>query len=118
MEMKSATVLSLALAASSALAANLGPVGPRENPDDQYRFFWGLNEKFYPAIRDVGFNLVTTTRGAKWWGESDEERARSEDRHRAFAERVSRDGVDYMERIAFAASANLIEKYPVLGPIG
>ena len=118
MEMKSATVLSLALAASSALAANLGPVGPRENPDDQYRFFWGLNEKFYPAIRDVGFNLVTTTRGAKWWGESDEERARSEGRHRAFAERVSRDGVDYMERIAFAATAKLIEKYPVLGPNG
>ena len=77
--MKNAAFLTLALAASSALAANLGPVGPRVNPDDQYRFFWGLNEKFYPASRDVGFNLVTTTRGAKWWGESDEERARSEE---------------------------------------
>ena len=38
--------------------------GPRANPDDQFRFFWLINESFYPEMVASGFNTFIQN----YWG--------------------------------------------------
>ena len=46
------------LGAALSAAVTEQPVAPAGNPDDQMRFFWGIEWGMYESVRDAGFNVV------------------------------------------------------------
>ena len=102
-------VLTLGL---SSLAAGAVPIGPRQNADDQFRFFWLFNETIYRALADAGFNLFIQD----YWGHSNCLKGTYGDgaitaKHRIM-DRVLADGLDYIEQLPIASDKGLLKTWP------
>lgn len=103
------------LLAASAVAAG---IGPRKNPDDQFRFFWMFTREKYPALAGAGFNLfmnaywgaINYTRGTYSEGATREKQA--------IMDAVLADGNDYIEQLPIATSRDFIRRYPRLNRDG
>ena len=86
--------------------------GPRANPDDQFRFFWLINESFYPEMVASGFNTFIQN----YWGRYSVSRGTYKDtaiieKHKLM-DRILADGCDYIEQLPLANSRDFISKYP------
>ena len=86
--------------------------GPRANPDDQFRFFWLINESFYPEMVASGFNTFIQN----YWGRYNVSRGTYKDtaiieKHKLM-DRILADGCDYIEQLPLANSRDFISKYP------
>ena len=86
-----------------------GPVGPRSNPDDQYRFFWYMNGTFYREVVDAGFNMLINAHGANYSRYNAEQRVKANEGRRKFVEMMDRDGIDHVEQVKLA-HCNAIKK--------
>ena len=112
MEVRKIVVSCAALSALlplSTLAVNDGPIGPRCNPADQYRFFWYMNGTFYREVVDAGFNMLINAHGANYSRYSAEQRAKANMGRREFVEMMDRDGIDHVEQVKIA-HCNAIKK--------
>ncbi|MBQ2631544.1 MAG: hypothetical protein IJG13_17845 [Kiritimatiellae bacterium] len=115
MEVRNIVIGLVAVAAfSPVFAADLGPVGPRANPDDQYRFFWYMNGTFYRQTVDAGFNMLINAHGSNWSRYSAEQRAASIDGRRRFLEMMDRDGVDHVEQVKASFCSGIQDDYAQL----
>ena len=103
------SVACIAGGAAPSPSADLGPVGPRCNPDDQYRFFWYMNETFYRQTVDAGFNMLINGHGSNYSRYNAEQRVKADDGRRKFVEMMDRDGLDHVEQVKLA-HCNAIKK--------
>ena len=86
--------------------------GPRANPDDQFRYFWLINEAFYPEMVASGFNTFIQN----YWGRYHVSRGTYKDtaiveKHKLM-DRILADGCDYIEQLPLVNSKDFIAKYP------
>ncbi|MBO5940592.1 MAG: hypothetical protein J6R18_05300 [Kiritimatiellae bacterium] len=109
-EMRKVNWFACALVApAAALAATFGP---RANPDDQFRYFWLINEAFYPEMVASGFNTFIQN----YWGRYSLTRGTYKDtaiaeKHKLM-DRILADNCDYIEQLPIANSKDFMAKYP------
>ena len=89
-----------------------GTVGPRSNPDDQYRFFWQMaSGPYYQEVVDAGFNMLMTGYDSAYSRLSPAEREKKNAEHRRFVERMQQDGIDHVERLSHAGAGYNIKRF-------
>ena len=116
----------LAACAASCFAAGVscfagnasGPVGPRCNPDDQYRFFWYMNGMFYRQTVDAGFNMLINGHGSNYSRYNAGQRAAANESRRKFVEMMDRDGLDHVEQVKLAHCNAIKSDYAQLNKDG
>lgn len=107
----------LILAAAFALAANClfaVTLGPRMNPDDQFRFFWLYPIEYYPELVASGFNLFIYDCFGAYSFDSGRFDQKSAATRKRSMDRILADGCDYMEQLAFQQHKVFLKKYPRL----
>ena len=77
--------------------------GPRSNPDDQVRFFWYMNERFYPQCVAAGFNTFITFFSSTWYFTDPALRDQQTAERLRFLARMEEDGVDCIDQVKIAA---------------
>ena len=95
-----------------------GPVGPRCNPDDQYRFFWYMNGTFYRQTVDAGFNMLINGHGSNYSRYNAEQRVKANESRRKFVEMMDRDGLDHVEQVKLAHCNAIKSDYAQLNKDG
>ena len=86
------SVLAAAAFACGAAAVEQ-PAVPVGNPDDQIRFFWGLDWRIYDSLPPVGFNMATEHTHGTFAYEMDKGRGKEGPMpdYEALAEKMKRD---------------------------
>ena len=79
--------------------------GPRSNPDDQVRFFWYMNERFYPQCVAAGFNTFITFFSSTWYFTDTALRDQQTAERLKFLARMEEDGVDCIDQVKIARKA-------------
>ena len=121
MEMRKAAfafAVSLSAAVPSFADPGCGPIGPRCNPDDQYRFFSLLHYGIYRQLADAGFNLFIDSHGSQWYRLGADRRKAGAERLRKFIEAIDRDGIDYMDRMKLGLCKSFRRDYPQINRDG
>jgi len=103
--------LSAALLASSGLTAERA-VGPRANPDDQFRFFWLYSKDCYQELRDSGFNLFIDGSYGAYSVNSRRFDPKSKEARQQRLNRVLADNCDYFEKFGVPQLKEFSRKYP------
>ena len=106
--MKQIASLLLAGLSGAALAGVTVPYpGPRQNPDDQTRYFWYMSEVYYPQAVAAGFNTFITFMSSSWYTTSPENHAAELARRLAFLKRMEADGVDAVDQVKLHANKRI-----------
>ena len=79
--------------------------GPRQNPDDQTRYFWYMGEDYYPLAVAAGFNTFITAMSSTWYTTKNPEAELS--RRLAFLKRMEADGVDAVDQVKLHANKKI-----------
>lgn len=113
------TLTLVLLAGALSVPALAAEIGPRLNPDDQFRFFWLFSRENYPILAGAGFNLfmndywgaITYSRGGAYsdWAIREKQMVMDE---------VLADGNDYIEQLPIATEKDFVRRYPRLNKDG
>lgn len=107
--------LSVCLAALAPLLSGAGEVwGPRQNPDDQMRFFWYLPGKYYDRSVAAGINTIINAYGWMWSERNETDRKNAQAAEWTLAERMEKDGVDYIHQVKLQQCMPLKNRFPQL----
>jgi len=110
--MRRAAFCLVALAAAAAAADVKVPyVGPRANPDDQMRFFWYMDEAYYPQALAGGFNTFITFMSSTWHTTSPESREAELRKRLAYLARMEADGVDCIDQVKISGNKTFKAQY-------
>ena len=90
------------------------PVAPFDNPDDQIRFFWGLDWRMYDQLVPYGFNMATEHPQGSFYYEFEKQRGRdkSKDDYVALTDKMARDGFIWNIQLRPTTVKYLHEKFP------
>ena len=104
----------LIFALAFAFAANwsFAEMGPRTNPDDQFRLFWLYPFEYYPELVASGFNLFMNDCFGAYSVESGRFDPKSVAARKRSMDRILADGCDYMEQLAIPQHKTFVAKYP------
>ena len=116
MEVRKIAMAFVAVVATVPAFANrdLGPVGPRCNPDDQYRFFWGLCREQVQQAAEMGVNMIINSYGSNSYRYSPERRAEGFAHRRELVEMIDRYGIDHVEQVKLTQCEPLVMDYAQL----
>jgi len=107
-----AVIAALALSAAWAAAADPSVPGPRQNPDDQFRFFWLYKPSTLRVLAASGFNLFMSDCFAAYNPRTGRYDARSAAERKKWMDDVSAVGLDYMEQLAIPQRREFVALYP------
>lgn len=111
--MKRTVLIALSLSFGVLLADVKVPYqGPRSNPDDQRRFFWYMDEEFYPQALAGGFNTFITFMSASWHTTSPASRENELNRRLAYLARMESDGVDCIDQVKIPHNPKFLSEFP------
>ena len=88
-----------------------GAVAKRADPDDQFRFFWGIHQGIYTNLVSMGFNMMVDGMGAKCNAMT----ATMVEQDPAFTNlmpRMAADGISFVMQLPFTHLPYLTKKYP------
>ena len=89
-----------------------GPQALHADPDDQYRFFWGIHQGVYANLVAMGFNMMVDGMGSNY---SFKNRVFYDRQAPAFTNlmpRMAADGVSFVMQLGYLHNKQLIEQYP------
>ena len=87
-------------------------VNPRQNPDDQFRFFWLYNPATLNVLADSGFNLFINSCFGAYSVDSGIFDARSVAARKEWMDAVLAKGLDYVEQVSIPQHRTFVAKYP------
>ena len=116
MKRKTLKIVAAAILALSAANASAKTIGPRANPDDQFRVFTLFPSRHYEDLKELGINSFYGMQiFISFDGKTKEERRKS---LQTILDRIQADGNMYMPRFDGAWDAELRQKYPRIGKDG
>ena len=87
-------------------------VNPRQNPDDQFRFFWLYNDLTYRELVNAGFNMFIKNCFGAYTVTSEVFNAKFVPQRKRWMDDVLADGLDYVEQLAIPQDGLFREKFP------
>ena len=90
------------------------PVAPFDNPDDQIRFFWGLDWRMYDQLTPYGFNMATEHPQGTFFYDLAKGKGKDgpKDDYLALTDKMARDGFIWNIQLRPMAAQYLHDKYP------
>jgi len=102
----------LGLAALAWCGSLSAAVNPRQNPDDQFRFFWLYNPATLNVLADSGFNMFVNSCFGAYSAHSGIFDPKSAEARKGWMDAIQAKGLDYVEMVSIPQHKTFVDKFP------